>query len=50
VSSWINTTTRKVCGYEDDLVDLLWQGSRFTRDPYVGDRANNRTKLILDCT
>jgi hypothetical protein len=49
VSSWINTTTLQLCGYEKGFDTFLWRGSRFTRDPYVGDRANNRTRRVLDC-
>jgi hypothetical protein len=60
VSSWINTTTLKLCGLEsaleafssdDELLpsdddEILWTGSRFTRDPYVGDKVNNETDFI----
>jgi hypothetical protein len=45
VSSWINTTTLELCGLRAPD-EILWRGSRFTRDPYVGDEANNETDLI----
>jgi hypothetical protein len=50
VTSWINTTTLRVCGLRDGGLfsddEILWTGSRFMRDPYVGDKANNETDLI----
>jgi Peptidase inhibitor family I36 len=61
ISSWINTTTLKLCGLlsaseaftpnDEDLRpsdedEILWTGSRFTRDPYVGNKANNETDFI----
>jgi hypothetical protein len=52
VTSWINTTTLKVCGLKEDESpfsdshEVLWTGTRFTRDPFVGKKANNETDLI----
>jgi Peptidase inhibitor family I36 len=45
VSSWINTTGMRLCG-KDAKRKVLWTGSAFTRDEYVGDAANNKTRYI----
>jgi hypothetical protein len=49
VSSWINTTSLRLCG-ETDGFNETWTGSPFTRDPYVGDLFNNETDQVSkDC-
>jgi hypothetical protein len=49
VSSWINETSLTMCGFRH-VDEVLWRGSAFTRDEYVGDEDNNETDAIkADC-
>jgi Peptidase inhibitor family I36 len=48
VSSWINTTSLKLCGETDKPVETFI-GKPFARDPYVGDLFNNETDQVSRC-